>query len=448
MGQLIQSHINFGNKNSLRSHLIRGATGSLILKVTGTGMTMAIAIILARLLGAEGFGIYAFSLSATQILIIPAMLGLEQLMVREVSAYNAKGAFSLMRGLLIRACQSVLGASLLVVVIAGSGAYFVAGHIDALELAVFLPALLLVPLTAFLQVYGSALRGLGKIILGQLPRLVIKNGLFVFFVATFILFFPKHLNPVYAINLQVAATCLAVAFLFVSLVKVLPNQTKQIAAEFKTREWMQSAMPMLLVGGMQILHNETSSVMLGLLGKAENVAFFQVAKRGSDLILFGILAVNMTIAPEISKLYNDRKLEKLQKLLTKSARAVLIFSVPAALFMIVGARWLVPFVFGDEFFPSVLPLILLSFGQLINSAMGSVGILLLMTHNEKLAARGVTIAAVANVSLNALFIPHWGAVGAAIASCISLFIWKGLFAFWAFQRLGLISTAIHFRRSK
>jgi O-antigen/teichoic acid export membrane protein len=434
--------LNLGRKGSLRSHLIRGAFGSLILKIAATGMTMSVAVVLARLLGAKSFGIYAFSLSVTQILTVPAMLGLQALMVREVSAYNAKGAFPLMRGLLIRAWQGVLGTSLLLAILAGAAAYFSADHIEALELGVFWPALFLVPLTALIQVSGAALLGLGKIIMGQLPRLVIKNGLFIIFLSIIVLLTPISLSARYAISLQVIATFLAAGFIFIALFKALPYQAKQVAPEYKSREWLQSAMPMLLAGAMQILNSETAIVMLGVLGGAEDVGFFRVAQRGAELVPFGLLAVSMAIGPTVSILYTNGQMDRLQDVLTKSARAVLVFSLPVALFLMIGSGWLVPFVFGAGFAPAAFPLVLLCAGQLVNAAMGPVGLVLIMTGHERLTALGVATAAMVNVILCAILVPLWGAMGAALATSISQVVWNILLAIWLFQRLRLTSTAI------
>lgn len=424
---------------------MRGASGSFVLKIAGTGLTMAAAILLARLLGPEGFGKYAFSLSVVQILTVPAMLGLQQLMVREFSAYNITEAFSSMRGLCIRAFQSVVVASLLLVGFAGAFAYFLADHIDALELAVFWPALILVPLTALIQVYGAAIRGLGRIVLSQIPPLLLKNGLFIFFLGIFVLFFAAAIDTRLAISLQVTATFFALILIFVVLFRVLPENAKQVSPEYKTREWIQSAVPMLFAGGMQILNREAAIIVLGALGSAEDVGFYRVAQRGADLLYFGLMAAELAIAPTISELYTSGQLVKLQRLLTKSARAVLSFTVPAGLTLMLGAKWLVPFIFGPDFVYAILPLIVLSAGQLLNAAMGIVGIVLMMTHNERLSAIGAAIAAIINVILNVSFVPLWGVVGAAIATSISLVIWKGLFFIWVYQRLGLVSTAYRFR---
>lgn len=86
-----------GKKGSLREHLVRAASDSFIIKVATTALSLVTAVVLARLLGAEGFGVYAFCLAASQMLAVPAMLGMQQLVVREFTSYRTQGAFSLMR---------------------------------------------------------------------------------------------------------------------------------------------------------------------------------------------------------------------------------------------------------------------------------------------------------------------------------------------------------------
>ena len=159
-----------GNKGSLREYLIRAASGSFIIRVSTTALSLITAVVLARLLGAEGYGVYAFCMAVSQMLAVPAMLGMQQLVVREFASYRTQGAFSLMQGLLRRMRQSVLLASVALMLLIGAVAYFAAGYLDALHLYTFWVALLLVPLTALMRVHNSALLGLNWIIQAQLHR--------------------------------------------------------------------------------------------------------------------------------------------------------------------------------------------------------------------------------------------------------------------------------------
>jgi O-antigen/teichoic acid export membrane protein len=148
----------------------------------------------------------------------------------------------------------------------------------------------------------------------------------------------------------------------------------------------------------------------------------------------------MTIAPTISQMFADREKERLQRMISKSILAVLAFALPVALGLILGGKWIIPFIFGQEYSPAYLPLIVLCLGQLVNAGMGSVGIILNMAGLERYTATGVAIAAVVNVVLNFALIPYFEATGAAVATSTSLIIWNILLCFLLYRKTGIVST--------
>jgi O-antigen/teichoic acid export membrane protein len=74
--------------------------------------------------------------------------------------------------------------------------------------------------------------------------------------------------------------------------------------------------------------------------------------------------------------------------------------------------------------------------------MGSVAQLLNMTGHERDMARGVVIAAISNIVLNAVLIPPFGMQGAAIATATTLLIWNYLLYRDVKYRLGIETIAI------
>ena len=85
---------------SLRKHLIQGAFGSLFLRVFQTAIGLLLAIVLARVLGVEGYGIYAFCMTVVNLITVPAMLGGQTFLIREVASYRTKGELNYLLGLL------------------------------------------------------------------------------------------------------------------------------------------------------------------------------------------------------------------------------------------------------------------------------------------------------------------------------------------------------------
>lgn len=86
---------------------------------------------------------------------------------------------------------------------------------------------------------------------------------------------------------------------------------------------------------MNFLNIRSSILLLGALSTSDQVGLYRVAQKGADMIPFALMAMNMTIAPTLSKLYTEGDLRKIQQILTTSARAILAFSLPAALVLII-----------------------------------------------------------------------------------------------------------------
>jgi len=181
--------------------------------------------------------------------------------------------------------------------------------------------------------------------------------------------------------------------------------------------------------------------MVGAMLGPEAAGIFDVAIKGAALVSFALMAVNMPLAPAVAELYAKGEKKLLQRLVTKSARVALLGSLPVAFGMILFGREVLS-IFGRDFIEGSTVLAILSAGQLINVAMGSVALLLNMTGYEEDTAKGIGIAALVNVVLNAFLIPLWGINGAATASAISMAAWNILLAWWVYKKIGIYSTAL------
>jgi O-antigen/teichoic acid export membrane protein len=164
-----------------------------------------------------------------------------------------------------------------------------------------------------------------------------------------------------------------------------------------------------------------------------------VSQGFSELVSFGLLSVNMVLAPTVADLYSKREIQRLQNIVTKSARASFLFTLPVALLFIFYGSGMISFLYGSQFIPAALPLSILCVAQVVNGGMGSVALLLNMTGFEKDTAAGTTIAAISNVFFNLLLIPSMGIVGASIATGMSIIIWNVILVKLLFKRTGIYS---------
>lgn len=154
------------------------------------------------------------------------------------------------------------------------------------------------------------------------------------------------------------------------------------------------------------------------------------------LISFGLKSVNAIMAPLISELHATGRMEDLQRLVSRAARMIFVFTLVACATLFVVGEWALG-LFGAEFRAGNPVLRLLLVSQAVNALAGSVGHLLTMTGSQRLAAWIAGSGAAVNVLLNLLLIPVWGIVGAALATTISTVGWNVAAVVGVRRRLGI-----------
>lgn len=433
----------------LKSELTRNGIGSLVLKVSYVLLSFGITVTLARALGPDGYGVYAYVYALVSLLAIPAEFGLPNLLVRETAKAFVKQEWGTIQG--VWRWASRITGILTAILILGAGVAVViwGSQFNRQQLITMLWGLALVPLVALGQLRGAALRGLHRVIQGQLPEQAILPGFFLLLILGAGFIFPAgSITPATAMALQVTAAGLAFVIGAWLLWRATPAEVRGAKAIYEGRRWLASTIPLAFIGGMQFINHRTSILILGLFTDSAQVGIFRVADQMSLLISLGLQAMNMVVAPQFARLYTMGDKERLQKLATTSARVVLSLTLPVvAAFLLLGKPFL-RLVFGAEFVPAYVPLSILALGQLANSATGSVAVLLNMTGHEQETARGMTIAAISNVALNLILIPLWELTGAAIASAITLTAWNILLWLAVRRRLNINSMAFNFFRNR
>ena len=432
--------INSGRGSGLRAQIIRGATGVGGLKLLFLSLTLGTSILLARALGPEGFGRYAFITSLLMVLALPLDQGMRQLITREVASYDHQNQWPLFRGLLHRAHQWVLlGAALIILVLGGIAVFQAEWHLDD-RWTLLLAGLAMLPFLGLNALRGATLAGLGNVVKAQIPELLVRPGMHLVIAA--LLLTSGRLNPANAIISQAAAAVIAFAVGMLLLRKHWPAQAQGVTRAYRDRAWASAWAPFTLLAAAGMLNSQIGILLLGWLGTDAQVAALRVADRGAQLVAMSLMVVNLVIAPHITRAYRDGDQRRLQRLCTQSARAALAVALPIALPLILFSGPIIGYVFGTEYVAlSSTPLVVLAAAQVVNVAFGSVGMFLTMSGHEKDTLTGQTAALVLNVLAALILIPALGAEGAAYAAAIGLVTWNVILSVRLIQRLGLRPSA-------
>jgi O-antigen/teichoic acid export membrane protein len=438
-GWMLRLH-SHGERRSLWTMLVKGTVGSVALKICSIGLSFVTGLLLARMLGAEGYGVYVYATSWVSMLGVLATVGMDNMLVRNVTAYKTRSEWGLMKGLLRRANQIALATSLALSLLAASLSWALGGLLEAEALSTFWIALVLLPLVTLTALRQATMRGLYRVVLGQLPDSLLRPLLLVVLVGGAYLLFEENLSASGAMAMSVVAAGIAFLVGTLMLYRSLPRAAKEAPPVYRTRDWVWGALPLLFVGGMQVINTRIGVLMLGSLEGAEAAGVYAVAVWGADLIAIILVAGNMVLGPTFANLYAAGEVGRLQRLTTRSARVIVLCSLPITLVLVVFGHWFM-LLFGQEFVEGRTGLAILSIGQLVNTAFGSVGVLLIMTGHGRDAAAGIGISVLLNLSLSAVLIPIYGLEGAAVAAATSLVVWNTLLAIRVHRRLRIYPAA-------
>ena len=153
------------------------------------------------------------------------------------------------------------------------------------------------------------------------------------------------------------------------------------------------------------------------------VAFYSVAIKLMTILSMVINVVNITVSAKIAELFSLKNKKELIKIIKNSSRLIFILTLPMSLIICIFSEKILTF-FGPQYIVAKQALIILIFGQCINSLFGVAPIYLNMTGRQYLFQFILIFAVFANLVLNSILVPKYGIEGAAISFSISMFLWN------------------------
>lgn len=411
--------------------LLHGASIAFVLKVVAAGLSFGLSVVLARLLGAEGTGIFFLALTLVTILSAIGRLGMENSLVRFIAANISSGQPDKVLGVYQKAVlYSLIGSTILSLVLYSLVpwvGYSVFGKPELIE-PLRVMAFAVVPLS-LLTLHAFALQGLKKIA-ASTSVLSIYVPLVTCIVSIF--FVPKYgINSVAWGYLCATALTLGLARMFW---KSAIKPYEDYSPSFNRNELLRSSIPLFVVILMNMFILWSPMLFLGIWESSENIGIYSAASRTSMLISFILIAVNSIASPKYSALHQQGNMEAIGSLARNSAKIMALLASPILFLFVLAPEWVLS-IFGDQFKQGGQILAILAVGQFINVTTGSVGYLLMMSGNEALMRNNMIFCAVIGIFLNLWLIPAYGVIGGAFAAAIVLslqnliavlLVWKNL----------------------
>ena len=412
---------------------------SFVVNVTSMGILYLSQIVLARLMRVDQYGVYVYSLSWLNLLLLMGKMGLDTVLLRYIPQYASRNEWGNSRGLIKRSYQIVFFASFILLLSA-----WTIIQVNRNSLTVNLGNTLLIgisvlPLWTAIKLTQGILQAFKRPGLSQFLDGILSPVLLL-----------SILGLMIALNIPVSAPLVMAIFVvdcFVVLLfgllwvrfYVLPPELKIAIGEYKTREWLMFAVPMLMIVGTQVIMSNTDVIMIGMIKDTSQSGIYSAAARLATLVSVSLVFVNLVLTPYISEYFHNERRKELQHFISLAARIAALFAVPLFFVLMIYGKYVLGF-FGSEFKNGYYSLVILITGQLVNVLSGSVGYIMIMTGEQKQAAYVLAGSAGLNIFLNFLLIPAFGIEGAAVATTVSLILWNVVLIFYIKRRMHLNTT--------
>lgn len=403
--------------------LKRQGAVSAVIQVVGQLAIALLGVATARYLGAAGFGIFAACISLMRVSMIVAEFGMPVLVVRECVRLSERKDWALLKGLLIFSSAVALGLSTVLGAFVGVAILFFAADMGEGFRSAILSVLILVPIAAILRLYSASLRGMGRILYGQIYELILAP-LLVLVVVLALMWdvgsgLPEEVLGIYSVSYLIAASLCAVM-----IWRTFPRGKGSSQPKFHPREWLRGGGNFVLAGGAIAFNTQVDIIVLSLFHPSDQVGYYKGAVQTAFLSSFVVQVMYTVCSPRFAALYGGGEYSRLWRIY-RMARNYGAFGVLVVLFIFffIGGEVL-ELAFGQGFGAGKNALVVLCVGMLLSALAGPNEALLSMTGGEKSLSRIVMLGVLVNVLLNFCLIPYAGILGASIATALSATVTK------------------------
>ncbi len=416
--------------------VVRGGSAAFVVHVAAVGTAYCSQLLIARMVGVDSYGVYAYVTAFMVVLAYFAALGFDVALLRFVPAYETQHRWNLLNGV-IRYAQRRVSAVSFGVVLIGIAVVLIRSAGMSLELRnAFLVGFLLVPVWSLLWIRCSAVRAFGGVVWSIAPDRLAREGMVIGLVALATMGLGLRVNAAEVVIAALFSSSVGLVLTSLAMRRLRPPAANDVEPEYDASEWRRVALPLLMIGATEALMNRTGVLMLGWFGDIKGAGIYSLAFNIAFVVALPRTALNTLFAPAISSLFTRKDRATLQLLVASAASWTLAAAAGIAIVLAIMAEPLLGW-FGPGLQDGVTALRILLVAQTLTAGAGSQMYLMTMTGHERSAATLLVLSALANAVVSAVLIPLFGLTGAAIATSASLIIWNTAMAIFLWRRLQL-----------
>lgn len=407
--------------NSLKEMAFSGGFNFLYVLI-GLVLMFFFRIIAARYFGPTNYGIYEMTLTVFNILLTLSFLGIPSGISRFIPIYFEKEKYDLLKGyirfvLFVPIITSLFLSSLLFLYSNNLANYF--GYPVVFSLMLKIISILL-PLKILSTSLKYILTAKKKVLISSfsdnvLDKIILFSGIFL------ISFLSKSIVELLYVLLFSTIILLFYDFYFYKKYVKLPQIKKP---QFLYKKWIWFSLPLFFSGAIMYFLGWTDNLVIGKIMDPASLGIYSVAYSFASIIVLLPPAFQSIFMPLISENYAKNNIEMIIVLFKKTQVWTFALAIPLALGLAFFSNDVLNLFFGPEYVLGYNSLIILSFGFLFTLLLGDLYSVLILYGKTKFVSTLMIFVGSLNFILNIYFVTNFGIIGAAITSCLSIFIQK------------------------
>lgn len=411
-------------KRSDTSTFIRGSAMLFVGRIIAIMLKFIIQILIVRYLPKQEYGAFAYALNMVDIAVILSLVALDKSASRFVPIFEEEKDYDSLFGFIVLSLVIILGLGAAIVLLFISSSGYLTGTLisDPLAASLLVIVIILAPLTAldnWFQGIFAAFTNVKAIFFRRYILLPVFQLLVVIFV------FLTQSNVFWLAGGYVLGGIIGTAMYVFLLFSVLHQ--RGILREFnwqtiKLRPYqtLSFSLPMFFTGFVLIIRSQLAIIILeifhGTIAIAEYRAVQPVVRLNSVVYSSFVLLY----LPLAASLYARQDRQGINDIFWRSAAWIAVVNLPVFLVSFSLARPVVTTILGESYASSAIIMAIMSFGAYFNAVMGFNKDTLRAYNKVRYLLISDIIVMFVALGSYFVFIPQYGAVGAAIAYSTAL----------------------------
>ena len=412
-------------RNKIERNAIILVVTDVLVKALGLGLTMVV----ARMLGVEKFGLIAFAYALSAICLVLPDFGFDKLTVRELARRPSRASQLLVNISAVKVALYVPMAGFCALMI------FLASRAED-RLFVVLVVFMVAATQQHLFFACSFFRAMQKMQLEALVRIILAVLSLVTGLA--VLMAGYGIKSLVVSRVPVSLFCLGLAILFirrylgVSLVKPSWRYAKT---------FVRMSAPLAIFYIFVMAYGSINLTILGFIKGDLATGYYSAAFKIITLFFYIPAGVAGAALPALSKSWK-KSILSFNQVYQRSIRYLLVLAIPLAVGVFILGERAIILLFGRDYLQSVAVIRVLALCFLPDFLNYIMSVTLISMNREKAAVVAALAGTFVALLSSFIFIPRWGAVGAAASLVVSL---SAVFFFQLcalFRQFRLIATFV------